>query len=529
MFQEWQLRGYESHKRGLCLALNEWKERNASSKVFERSEIEVEVHPQRLIEKAYELLQSSNPWEVGAGLIAVSGRRPYEIVFRGKFTKIKGDEYHVQFKGQAKKRQGEEPVFPISVLVSSDVFLKAFNKFKSNQEVKEILSSARNEAQDDPSLLHRLIDSRSNKKLNRIVKRDFKEVVPPRLKDENFKESEENEADINCTALKAAYLVMATKRDLGEASLLKQMVYASKLAGHFINPEDKDALKNADSELKRHIPATLHYTSYCVKGDVPFFKPPEVVPQGKLPVTRLRVEDNQQLDAWCKLWGCSSKVDAMSKIFELARQALAAPILQPTETQQETQLMDNTAVKQLEEKLESYQQQTEQKFNQLLQLLQNQPKQQPIETIAAEETKQEENSQPKQPKQPTRDWEGVSKAELFGEGDNKPAKGTGATEERIHRAIEAIMAWNDQFPHDQNSERKWSINNRAVRDLAGVNGIAVKEWLESHHQLVSDHNAKHSITDVYHNRCHKAEGLNPDGSKRDSGDLIREEVYPLIK
>ncbi len=91
------------------------------------------------------------------------------------------------------------------------------------------------------------------------------------------------------------------------------------------------------------------------------------------------------------------------------------------------------------------------------------------------------------------------------------------------------MAWNDQFPHDQNSERKWSINNRAVRDLAGVNGIAVKEWLESHHQLVSDHNTKHSITDVYHNRCHKAEGLNPNGSKRDSGDLIREEVYPLIR
>jgi hypothetical protein len=252
------------------------------------------------------------------------------------------------------------------------------------------------------------------------------------------------------------------------------------------------------------------------------------MPVNKLPSTRLNQEDKAQLDEWTKLWGMTNQAEAMSKVFQLARQALAAPI-QQTEIQKETQPVDNTAVKQLEEKLESYQQQTEQKFNQLLQLLQNQPTQQPIETIATEEPKQEESLQPKQPKQPTRDWEGVSKAELFGEGDNKPAKGTGATEERIRRAIEAIMAWNDQFPHDENSERKWSINNRAVRDLAGVNGIAVKEWLENHQQLVSDHNAKHSITDVYHNRCHKAEGLNSDGSKRDSGDLIREEVYPLIQ
>jgi hypothetical protein len=499
---------------------SEWGERNASSEVFERSQVEVEVHPQELIEKAYELLQSSNPWEVGAGLVAVTGRRPYEIVFRGKFTKIEGDEYRVQFKGQSKKR-GEEPVFPISVLVPSDVFLKAFNKFRSNPDVKAVLASAKAEAQNDPSQLHRKIDSRSNKKLNRVIKRDFKEILPPRLDDEQFKASEENEADINCTALKAAYLVMATKRDLGEASLLRQLVYASTLAGHFINPEDKDALKRADSELKRHIPATLHYTSYCIKGEVPYFEPVKPsVPSSRLPSCRLHQEDKAQLDEWAKLWGMSNQAEAMSKVFELARQALAMPTPQPTETKEEK--MDNTAVEQLEQKLENYQRQTEQKIDQLLQLLQKQQQQAPAIASDQPQTEQPKPEEKQQPKQPSRDWESVPKSELFGEGDSKPAKGTGATEERIRRAVQAIMDWNNQFPHNQNPERKWSINNRAIRDLASVNGMAVKEWLESHEQLVNDHNLKHGIDDIYHNRCHKA-------VNKSSADLIREEVYPLIQ
>jgi hypothetical protein len=509
------------------LTAQEWDERNASNRVYNRLQENIEVDASEQIQKAYRLLQSQNPWEIGAGLIAVSGRRPHEIVARAKFTPIDGEEYLVQFKGQGKKR-GEEPVFPISILVPVDVFLKAFRYFKGNPIIKAVNIQAKSEAPDDIPEQNRIVDKLSNKQLNRVVKREFKEILPPRS-ESGVELSEENEADISNTSLKSAYLAIATKRDC-EGSPARQMLFASKLAGHFIDvdPNDTERMKRIDRELQ-HFVTTLGYMSYYIKGDVPFFKAPKQVSTGKLPQTRITQENKAQLDEWTRLWGMTNQANAMSRVFELARQALTAPTLQPTETQQETESMDSTAVKQLEEKLENYQQQTEKKFNQLLQLLQNQHiQQQPTEVITTEDIKQVDN-QPKQAKQITRDWESVSKAELFGEGEKKPAKGTGATEERIRRAIEAIMAWNDQFEHDKNSERKWSINNRAVRDLAGVNGIAVKEWLESHHRLVSDHNAKHGITDVYHNRCHKTEGLNPDGSKQDSGDLIREEVYPLIK
>jgi hypothetical protein len=427
----------------------------------------------------------------------------------------------VIFEGQGKKR-GDEPAFEISILIPVDIFLKAFRKFRSNPEVKEVLKTAKSEAPGDTSKQNRIVDKLTNKRLNRIVKREFAAILPPRVEAEQ--QSEEDEANINNTALKAAYLAIATKRDC-EGSPARQMLFASKLAGHFIDVDSSDqaAMKRIDSKL-RHLVTTLGYMSYHVKGNVPFFKRQQPTTSYKnLASVRVFPSDKHRLDEWQELWGMTNQADVMSKVFELAHQALTTPS-QPIE-QEVTEPMNTTAVKELEAKLEVYQQQTEQKFNQVLQLLQNQSSQQVTGAIASEQQPQIE--QPKQvekrkPKQPSRDWESVSKAELFGEGDNNPAKGAGATEERISRAIKAIMMWNDQFPHDQNSERKWSINNRAVRDLAGVNGIAVKEYLESHSLLISDHNIKHGIANEYHNRCHKAPG-------KTTKDLIFEEVYPLIK
>ncbi|NEP60610.1 MAG: hypothetical protein F6K31_27030 [Symploca sp. SIO2G7] len=506
------------------LNAQEWDERNASNRVYTRLQQNIEVDPTHQISTGYKLLQSPTPWEIGAGLIAVSGRRPHEIVARAKFTPVEGEEYQVLFEGQGKKR-GEKPVFPISLLVPVDEFLKAFKKFRANPELKTILKTARSEASGDIPKQNRVIDKLSNKRLNRVVKAEFEEILPPRNEVEDRLEDEE--ADINNTALKSAYLAIATKRDC-EGSPARQMLFASKLAGHFIDvdPDDQNRLKKIDRELQ-HLVTTLGYMSYHIKGEVPFFQPQKTtVPSNQLARTRLLPEDRKQLDEWEELWGMSNQAETMHKVFELARKALTIQS-QPTEQkEQETESMDNTAVKQLEEKFVIYQQQTEEKFNQLLQLLQSPQTTEVVTTPEVSTTSevQPPKSERKQtPKPPSRDWASVSKDELFGEGEYKsPVKGTGATEERVRRAIEAIMAWNDQFPAESNQERKWSINIRAVRDLAGVNNQAVKDFIETHPLLVSDHNIKHGIDSQYHNRCHKAEG-------KTSTDLIREDVYPLIK
>ena len=444
------------------LNAQEWDERNASNRVYTRLQQNIEVDPSQQIETGYKLLQSPNPWEIGAGLIAVSGRRPHEIVARAKFTPVEGEEYLVQFEGQGKKR-GEKPVFPISLLVPVEEFLKAFRKFRANPDLKTILKTARSEASGDIPKQNRIIDKLSNKLLNRVVKAEFEEILPPRNEVEDRLEDEE--ADINNTALKSAYLAIATKRDCS-GSPARQMLFASKLAGHFIDvdPDDQKRLKKIDRELQ-HLVTTLGYMSYHIKGEVPFFQPQKTtVPNNQLSRTRLLPQDREQLDEWEELWGMPNQAETMHKVFELARIALSIQS-QPTEQkQQETESMDNPSLSQLEQKFEAYQQQTEEKFNQLLKLLQNP---QTTETSTIPEVQQPKPERKLTPKQPSRDWACVSKAELFGEGEYKaPVKGTGATSERVRRAIEAIMAWNDQFPAESNQERKWSINIRAVSRLS---------------------------------------------------------------
>jgi hypothetical protein len=503
------------------LNAKEWNERNSSNRVYNRLQQNIELNPTEQIETAYRLLESDNPWEVGAGLIALSGRRPHEIVARANFTKIEGEVYKVLFKGQGKKR-GQEPEFTISLLIPVDIFLKAFKKFRANPEIKAVIKQANIEAPNDTSHQNRVVDKLSNKRLNRIVKEYFAKVLPSRSGVEEKLNDKDKEADINNTALKSAYLAMATKRDC-EGSPARQMLFASKLAGHFIDidPNDSERLKSIDRELQ-HLVTTLGYMGYHIKGEVPYFEPTKSIPLSKMPQTRLTQEDKAQLDEWSEMWGLSNQAVVMAKVFDLARKALKSEselIKQP-----EIETVDNTAVTELKEEFKAYQEKTDLKLNRLIQLLQSQQQTsaEPIASNQLIQTEQPKTEEKPQPKQPTRDWESVSKAELFGEGDKTPAKGTGATEERIKRAIQAIMDWNDQFPADSNKERKWSINNRAVRDLAGVNGQAVKEYLESHHQLVSDHNIKHGVTGDYHNRVHKASG-------KTTKDLVIEEVYPLIK
>jgi hypothetical protein len=372
------------------LSAQEWNERNASSRVYERLQQNIEVKPAGQIETAYKLLQSENPWEVGAGLIAVSGRRPHEIVARAKFTPVEGQAYQVQFEGQGKKR-GENPVFSISLLVPVDTFLKAFKKFRSNPDVKAVISEAKSESAKDIAKENRIVDKLSNKRLNRIVKSEFAQTLPSRTDIGDV--SEDEEADINNTALKSAYLAMATKRDC-EGSPARQMLFAAKLAGHFIDvdPNDTERMKRIDKELQ-HILTTLGYMSYYVKDEVPFFKPPQLTVSYKnLASVRVFPSDKQQLDEWQELWGLTNQADVMTKVFELARQALTTPS-QPIE-KAEIEPVDNTAVKELKAELQAYQQQTEQRFNELFQLFQNQSSQPATEAIAPEQTSQVEQRKP---------------------------------------------------------------------------------------------------------------------------------------
>ncbi len=60
-----------------------------------------------------------------------------------------------------------------------------------------------------------------------------------------------------------------------------------------------------------------------------------------------------------------------------------------------------------------------------------------------------------------------------------------------------------------------AITNQALRELSGVNGLLVGDWLKSHADEVISHNAKHGMgnskdpqrLDTYYNNRHGAEKI----------------------
>lgn len=109
----------------------------------------------------------------------------------------------------------------------------------------------------------------------------------------------------------------------------------------------------------------------------------------------------------------------------------------------------------------------------------------------------------------SRYWANLSAIELWG-GNLVDASGTlqplrmvrsfGATEERIDRAVQAIMDRNDAIIKAK-PDKKWAITNRLIRDLTGANGQAISARLTSTWQkAISYHHSKHNIEGEYHNR-----------------------------
>ena len=72
-------------------------------------------------------------------------------------------------------------------------------------------------------------------------------------------------------------------------------------------------------------------------------------------------------------------------------------------------------------------------------------------------------------------------------------KVSGPAEERIDRAVQAIMNYNNYTATEK--DQKWAITASAVARLCGSNRPAINRYFEEHHQAIADHNAKHELSE----------------------------------
>ncbi|MBC7881256.1 MAG: hypothetical protein H7Y37_07970, partial [Anaerolineae bacterium] len=79
--------------------------------------------------------------------------------------------------------------------------------------------------------------------------------------------------------------------------------------------------------------------------------------------------------------------------------------------------------------------------------------------------------------------------------ENAHSSGKGSAIARIHRAVQSLMAFNDQQPK---REDKWAINQSSLSRLTGANRPALQKYLADHGQEIQAHNHSHGLTD-FHN------------------------------
>ncbi len=508
----------------LCgLNKKQWEERNETTRVSDRltnvdedGNTGIEIDPDTYLEVTEKLLASDDPHELAVGLIAATGRRPHEILARGKFTPVDGESYQVEFEGQGKKR-GDEPVFKISTLFGSSHIIERLAYLRKDASIKELLKLVKSTFPDNLAAQNKAIEDKRGNSLRRIVQDYFggKDTENPVL---NFRHGQKQN---DCTALRAACACLVTERDC-RGSVGAKMYFAASFLGH-VTPGEKIS----DRDLK-HIITTLGYSDYYTTKPVPF---PGNLPRDKRCNVRVSSSDleairhlqeqlevpNQQSVISELIHSYNNRLDTATQL-ESAEQELAQSEAQVKQLQ-ETNNQLEAQVKQLQEannQLEAQVKQLQETNNQLeaankqLQqekdaLVSSAPQPQTVTLNVTEldswlEKKVIEmvskltlggalsapatiatTAKVAPPKEEI-DWQAKTDAEVWG------SKTPGAAVEKIRRSYQAICLYNDTVATGDSD--RLAITNQALRDLSGCNGLLVRDWIEQHKDEIISHNAK---------------------------------------
>jgi hypothetical protein len=92
----------------------------------------------------------------------------------------------------------------------------------------------------------------------------------------------------------------------------------------------------------------------------------------------------------------------------------------------------------------------------------------------------------------------------FSSQDLKKSHAKGSAEEKLKRAFQAIVAYNEE-PKRPNAD-KWAVNQNALAELTGCNRPAIKAFLKQYASEIETHHQKHNIQ-ARHNYSHGKVGV----------------------
>lgn len=484
----------------LCgLDKKDWEERNETTRVSDRlmtagedGNTGIEINPDTYLEVTSNLLASEDPHELAVGLIAATGRRPHEILIRGKFTPIEKESYQVNFEGQGKKR-GEKPVFKISTLFPASYIIERLNHLRKEPSTKSLLKEAANEFPTDVAAQNKAIENKRGNSLRRVVQEYFggKGDKTPIL---NFRNGQEQN---DCKALRAACACLVTERDCTGSTGAK-LYFAACFLGH-ITPGEKIS----DSDLK-HITTTLGYSDYYTTQPVGYPDAPSKEKLSNVRVTSSDLEAIRKIQEDLKAPNQPSVINQLIESFnnrldtakqlQSAQQKVAqleAQVKQLQETNNQLEIANN----QLQEANEmintsntdvsiAEDNQPVIDVNDLQGMIQKMVDEAVAKALQGKTTTVTTAATPAKvaPIKEEIDWQAKTDTEVWG------SKTASAALEKIRRSYQAICLYNDTVATGDGD--RLAITNQALRDLSGCNGLLVRDWIEAHKDEVISHNAK---------------------------------------
>ncbi len=483
----------------LCgLDKKDWEERNETTRVSDRlmtagddGNTGIEINPETYLEVTSNLLASEHPHELAVGLIAATGRRPHEILARGKFTPIDGESYQVNFEGQGKKR-GEKPVFKISTLFPASYIIERLNWLRKEPSTKSLLKEAANEFPTDVAAQNKAIEDKRGNSLRRVVQEYFggKGDKEPLL---NFRHGQEQN---DCKALRAACACLVTERDCTGSTGAK-LYFAACFLGH-ITPGEKIS----DSDLK-HITTTLGYSDYYTTKPVGYPDAPSKEKLSNVRVSSSDLEAIRHLQEHLNLVNQQSVINQLIESFnnrlDTAKQLQSA---QQKVAQLETQVKQLTEVNNQLEQANNQLTEANKMINVTKADVSVTQDNQPIvnvddlqgmiqkmvdEAVAKAlqgKTTVTTTAIPAKvaPIKEEIDWQAKTDTEVWA------SKTASAALEKIRRSYQAICLYNDTVATGDGD--RLAITNQALRDLSGCNGLLVRDWIEAHKDEIISHNAK---------------------------------------
>jgi hypothetical protein len=297
------------------------------------------------------------------------------------------------------------------------------------------------------------------------------------------------------------------------------MLHYARLLGHFVseNPTDKEL---------QNVATSLGYADYFTTKPVPF---PALPQKEKVHQVRTNEDDFEAIKQLQHSWKLPNQQSVITRLLERQEKNIELG-KQLQEYKTRINQLENQLKKEKEE-MSQVQQETQPQAqpqqvtvtpteleamigrmieDKLQQVLSNLPASQQInqskpatQAICAS---QQRFAIVKEPE--VIDFSGMSNADLW------TTKVRGASEEKILRSYQAICLYNDTIATGDND--RLAITNQALRELSGVNGLLVGDWIKAHADEVISHNSKYGMqnakdpskTETYYNKRHGAEKIS---------------------